>query len=53
MERLAASLPADELNRVGFQLYEHFRLEVPEGVKGWGAEGEPKLDEIEKLAGAG
>ena len=52
MEHLAASLPPDELNRVGFQLYEHFRPDVPEGVKGWGAKGELKLDEIEKLAGA-
>ena len=52
MEHLAASLPANELNRVGFHLYEHFRPEVPEGVKGWGAKGELKLDEIEKLAGA-
>ncbi len=51
MEHLAASLPADELNRVGFQLYEHFRPDVPEGVKGWRAKGELKLDEIEKLAG--
>ena len=52
MEHLATSLPTDELNRVAFQLYEHFRPEVPEGVKGWGAKGELKLDEIEKLAGA-
>ena len=52
MEHLAASLPAHELNRVAFQFYEHFRPEVPEGVKGWGAKGELKLDEIEKLAGA-
>ena len=43
MERLAASLPPAELNRVGFQLYEHFRPEVPEGVNGWGAKGELKL----------
>jgi hypothetical protein len=35
MEELAASLPPDELNRIGFKLYEQFRPEVPEGVKGW------------------
>ena len=37
MEELAASLPPDELDRVGFRLYERFRPEVPEGVEGWGA----------------
>ena len=36
MEALAASLPPDELNKVGFRLYERFRPEVPEGVEGWG-----------------
>jgi hypothetical protein len=36
MDKLAASLPADELNRTGFRLYERFRPEVPEGVQGWG-----------------
>ncbi|HYI81983.1 MAG TPA: hypothetical protein VEX11_02085 [Acetobacteraceae bacterium] len=37
MDKLAASLPADELNRTGFRLYERFCPEVPEGVEGWGA----------------
>ena len=37
---------------MGFQFYEYFRPAVPEGVKGWGAKGELKLDEIEKLGGA-
>lgn len=37
MARLASSLPPEELNRVGFRLYERFRPEVPEGVEGWGA----------------
>jgi hypothetical protein len=36
MEVLAASLPPEELNRVGFRLYERFRPDVPEGVEGWG-----------------
>jgi hypothetical protein len=33
MEALAALLPPDELNRIGFRLYERFRPEVPEGAQ--------------------
>ena len=36
MEVLAAPLPPEELNRVGFRLYERFHPDVPEGVEGWG-----------------
>ena len=50
METLAASMDKDELNRVGFRLYEHFRPEVPEGVKGWGAKGELTLKRIRDAA---
>jgi hypothetical protein len=32
MESLAAFFPPEELNRVGFRLYERFRPEVPEGT---------------------
>ena len=32
MERLAASLPPEEPNHVGFRLYERFRPDVPEGA---------------------
>ena len=39
MDTLARSLDPDELNRVGFRLYERFRPEVPPGEKGWGAKG--------------
>jgi hypothetical protein len=39
MEALAASLPPEELNRVGFRLYERFRPNVPAGTEGWGATG--------------
>ena len=39
MEYLAASLPPEELNRVGFRLYGPFRPEVPEGTAGWSAKG--------------
>jgi len=51
MEELAASMPREELNRTGFQLYEHFRPSVPEGVKGWGAKAELRLDRIRWAAG--
>jgi hypothetical protein len=46
METLAASLPPDELNRVGFRLYEQFRPDVPQGAEGWGAKGELRLERI-------
>lgn len=46
MRALAATLPPDELNRVGFRLYEAFRPEVPDGAGGWGAKGELRLDRI-------
>jgi hypothetical protein len=46
METLAARYDPDELNRIGFRLYEGFRPEVSEGVKGWGAKGELRLDRI-------
>lgn len=46
MVALAATLPPDELNRIGFRLYEKFRPEVPKGAKGWGAKGILHLDRI-------
>ncbi|MHB0668474.1 Hypothetical protein HVPorG_03917a (plasmid) [Roseomonas mucosa] len=46
MEDLAASMEPEELNRVGFRLYEHFRPEVPAGAKGWGAKGVLDLGSI-------
>jgi hypothetical protein len=46
METLAASLPPDELNRVGFRMYEQFRPDVPQGAEGWGAKGELRLERI-------
>jgi hypothetical protein len=39
MVALAASFPPEELNRVGFRLYEKFRPDVPKGAEGWGAKG--------------
>ena len=46
MEGLAATLPPEELNRIGFRLYEQFRPDVPEGAQGWGAKGELRLERI-------
>ena len=51
METLAASLPPEELNRVGFRLYERFRPDVPEGAQGWGAKGELRVERIVGAAG--
>lgn len=51
MEALAASLEPEELNRVGFRLYEHFRPEVPPDARGWGAKGELHLRRIREAAG--
>ena len=50
MEALADSLPAEELNRTGFRLYERFRPEVPPGTKGWGARGVLDLERIGRAA---
>jgi hypothetical protein len=51
MGALAASLPLEELNRVGFRLYERFRPDVPEGAQGWGAKGELRVERIVSAAG--
>jgi len=51
MEALAASLPPEELNRVGFRLYERFRPDVPVGAEGWGARGELRVERIVGAAG--
>jgi len=52
MDDAAAMLPAAELNRVGFRMYEAFRPEVPEGVAGWGAKGMLHLGRIFAAASA-
>lgn len=46
MEALAARYDPQELNRVAFRLYEHFRPEVPADAGGWGAKGVLDLDRI-------
>ncbi len=50
MKRLAKSYAPRELAEAAFQLYERFRPAIPEGVKGWGAQGELDLGVIEGLA---
>jgi hypothetical protein len=46
MEALAGLLPPDELNRVGFRLYERFWPDVPNGAQGRGVKGELRLERI-------
>ena len=50
MTILAKSLPAAELARTGFHLYEKFRPVVPAGTGGWGAKGKLDLRKIVELA---
>ncbi len=50
LEALAKSFPAQELEPRAFALYERFRPEIPEGVRGWGAAGDLNLERIRKLA---
>lgn len=50
MRRLAKAYPPKRLASVGYGLYEQFRPEIPEGVKGWGAKGRLDLAKILALA---
>jgi len=50
MKALAQSVAANELGRVGFNLYEEFRPNIPSGAKGWGAKGRLDLDKIRTMA---
>jgi hypothetical protein len=50
MDQLARSLPADELARRAYSLYEVFRPQVPAGVGGWGAAGTLDLERIRSAA---
>lgn len=50
MAELAESLEPADLAASAFTLYERFRPEIPEGVRGWGAKGELSLDKIRELA---
>jgi hypothetical protein len=49
MQRLAESYAPKELADRAFGLYERFRPSIPEGVKGWGAQGKLDLGVIEAL----
>ena len=46
MQAAATLLPPEELNRVGFRIYEGLRPEVPLEAEGWGAKGELQLERI-------
>jgi len=50
MQRLARSYPPKKLAEAGFRLYERFRPKIPEGVKGWGVQGNLDLGVLEGLA---
>lgn len=49
-EALAHSMPPRELEKRAYDLYEEFRPEIPEGVRGWGAAGVLDLDAIRARA---
>lgn len=46
---LAQAFDPEELNDRAFGLYERFRPNSPEGVRGWGAKGELSLERIRDL----
>jgi hypothetical protein len=50
MKKLAKAYTPKQLESKAYALYEKFRPEIPEGVKGWGAKGELDLDYIRSLA---
>jgi hypothetical protein len=50
MEDLAQAYTPEELASRAYGLYEKFRPEIPEGVKGWGAAGELDIGTIRALA---
>lgn len=50
MRALARAHPPKHLDAIGFALYERFRPEIPEGVRGWGAKGRLDLETIRAMA---
>jgi hypothetical protein len=50
MEVLAQSFEPPKLEAKAYSLYEKFRPEIPEGKRGWGAQGNLNLDHIRSLA---
>jgi len=49
LETLAQAYDPQELERQAYRLYERFRPGIPEGRRGWGAEGELSLERIRNL----
>ena len=50
MQELAERYQPQELNRIGFGLYEQFRPDVPPGSEGWGAKA---VLDVERIRAAG
>jgi hypothetical protein len=50
MAALAGRYDPQELNRIGFRLYESFRPEVSESVQGWGTNEELWIGRIRDAA---
>lgn len=53
MEALARAFDPQQLEARAYSLYVKFRPAIPEGKRGWGAEGELDLDYIRSLASPG
>jgi hypothetical protein len=53
LEALAQAYPRAQLAARAYALYEQFRPAVAEGLKGWGAKGELRLDAIRALVKKG
>ncbi|HKG91861.1 MAG TPA: hypothetical protein VKA84_08225 [Gemmatimonadaceae bacterium] len=53
MEALARAYTPEDLEEIGFSLYEQFRPRIPEGARGWGAKGPLDLDRVRELADRG
>lgn len=51
MQDLAGSYSPEDLKRQANSLYQVFRPEIPEGKRGWGAEGALDLDKIRSAGG--
>jgi hypothetical protein len=49
MRDLAGSFTPTELRKNAYGLYEKFRPEIPEGTRGWGAQGDLDLSLVSKL----
>jgi hypothetical protein len=50
MEMLAQAFEPQQLEARAYALYEKFRPAIPEGKRGWGAQGELDLDYVRSLA---